>query len=68
MPARKPAVGPIRYRTQEVARVVGISSRTLLRKLQSGELPEPDRNPDNNYRLWTLSDIEVIQQILKEKR
>lgn len=54
--------------SSEVASVLGISLRTLRRKLASGDIPEPQRNPDNNYRLWRPEDVEAIrQQILTEK-
>jgi len=54
--------------TAEVASVLGISHRTLLRKLASGKLPEPARDPNNNYRQWRPEEVEAIhQQILREK-
>lgn len=54
--------------TAEVASVLGISHRTLLRKLASGKLPEPARDPKNNYRLWRPEEVESIhQQLLREK-
>jgi predicted site-specific integrase-resolvase len=52
----------------EVASVLGISYRTLLRKLVSGAIPEPARDPNNNYRLWRPEEVEAIhQQFLREK-
>lgn len=55
-------------RTAEVASVLGISHRTLLRKLASGKLLEPVRDPNNNYRLWRSEEVESIhQQLLREK-
>ena len=53
------------YRTTEVASVLGISLRTLLRKLKSGEFPEPKRDQTNNYRIWTISDIEQLRALTK---
>ena len=53
------------YRTTEVARVLGMSLRTLLRKLKSGEFPEPKRDQSNNYRIWTISDIEQLRMLIK---
>jgi len=32
--------------------------------LQDGRIPEPVRNPDNNYRLWIPQQIEAIRQEL----
>jgi predicted DNA-binding transcriptional regulator AlpA len=55
-------------KTTEVASILGISSRTLLRKLAAGKVEEPARDPKNNYRLWRPEEVEAIhQQILREK-
>ena len=55
-------------KTTEVASILGISSRTLLRKLAAGKVTEPARDPENNYRLWRPEEVEAIhQQILREK-
>lgn len=53
------------YRTSEVASILDISVRTLLRKLKSGKFPEPRRNEVNNYRVWTLRDIEYLKTVMK---
>lgn len=53
------------YRTAEVASVLGISTRTLFRKLKSGQFLEPKRDPNNNYRVWTISEIEQLNTLLK---
>lgn len=55
-------------RTTEVASVLGISSRTLLRRLAAGKFAEPTRDPNNNYRLWRPEEVEALhQQLLREK-
>ncbi len=54
--------------TMEVASILGISQRTLMRKLAAGTLPEPARDSSNNYRLWRPEEVEAIhQQLLKDK-
>ena len=53
------------YRTAEVASILGISTRTLFRKLKSGEFPEPKRDPVNNYRVWTIIEIELLGMLMK---
>jgi predicted DNA-binding transcriptional regulator AlpA len=67
--ARKPRYGSgdraLYYRTAEVASVLRISTRTLFRKLKSGEFPEPKRDPVNNYRVWTISEIEQLGNLMK---
>lgn len=55
----------LHYRTTEVASVLGISARTLLRKLKSGEFPEPKRDQSNNYRIWTINDIDQLRELMK---
>ncbi len=55
-------------RTTEVASILGISQRTLIRKLVAGMLPEPARDASNNYRLWRPEEVAAIhQQLLKDK-
>jgi predicted DNA-binding transcriptional regulator AlpA len=50
--------------TEQVAKILGISKKTLKTWLQNGKVPEPDRNPKNNYRIWTLTDVDAIRRIL----
>jgi excisionase family DNA binding protein len=61
--ARKTDRGPEYLKTREVAEILGISQRTLLRKLASGDIPEPARNPNNNYRLWRPDDVQRLYQM-----
>lgn len=64
----KPRTTSIWLRSAEVASVLGISHRTLLRKLASGKLPEPARDPANNYRQWRPEEVDSLhQQLLREK-
>ncbi len=51
------------YSTQEVADIVGITKKTLLNWLKANKIPEPDRNENNNYRIWTAGDIALIQSL-----
>jgi len=48
--------------TRQVASVLGVSINTVYRWLKSERLPEPMRDPDNNYRLWTVEDLTRIRQ------
>jgi excisionase family DNA binding protein len=52
------------YRSAQVAKILGISSRTLYRMLADGRIAEPMRNPENRYRLWTEVDIQSIREAL----
>jgi len=53
--------------TAQVAEVLGVSKKTVKNWLRAGWIPEPQRNPLNRYRLWTLQDVEAIRRILNER-
>ena len=55
------------YRSAQVARILGISPRTLYRMLTDGRIAEPMRNPDNRYRLWTEVDLQGIREALQNQ-
>jgi predicted DNA-binding transcriptional regulator AlpA len=63
----KPRKRSEKLRTSDVASILGISERTLLRKLAAGVVPEPARDRSNNYRLWRPEDVGRIQEALREK-
>jgi len=54
--------------TSEVASVLGISQRTLLRRLTAGTWPEPMRDPQNNYRVWRLTEVQMLREGLDKER
>jgi len=54
--------------SEQVASILGVSKRTLKNWLRAGKIPEPERNPANNYRLWNPSHIEAIRNILREQQ
>jgi DNA-binding transcriptional MerR regulator len=54
-----------RLKTAEVASILGISSRTLLRKLAAGVVEEPARDNANNYRLWRPEEVQVAKEKLQ---
>lgn len=54
-------------RTAEVADIIGVTKRTLKNWLRLSVIPEPERNPSNRYRLWTLDDVEAVRRFLKER-
>ncbi len=47
--------------TRQVAHELGVSLNTVYRWLKSERLPEPLRDPDNNYRLWTVEDLSRLK-------
>jgi len=54
--------------TGQVAEILGITKKTLKNWLKASLIPEPQRNPMNRYRLWTLQDIESIRRIMNERK
>jgi predicted DNA-binding transcriptional regulator AlpA len=68
MSPRKTTREPERLHSSDVAEILGISQRTLLRKLAAGVIPEPMRDPRNNYRVWRPEEVqELYQEHLREK-
>ena len=47
--------------TRQVAHELGVSLNTVYRWLKAERLPEPLRDPDNNYRLWTVEDLSRLK-------
>jgi DNA-binding transcriptional MerR regulator len=66
MASRDPAVVPY-LRTAEVADILRVTKRTLKNWLRREFIPEPQRNPANRYRLWTLEDIEAARRLLQQR-
>lgn len=54
------------YRSSQVAKILGVTPRTLYRMLGDGRIQEPMRNPDNQYRLWTDVDLQAIREGLNK--
>lgn len=48
-------------KSRQVAQILGVSLNTIYRWLKAGKIPEPYRNPENNYRIWTSEDIQQIR-------
>lgn len=51
-------------KTRQVAKILGISLNTLYRWLKAEKISEPNRDPGNNYRLWTAEDVDRIRRQL----
>jgi predicted DNA-binding transcriptional regulator AlpA len=65
MPIRVPRGTEPKLTSSEVARLLGISQRTLFRKLKDGTIPEPSRNTSNQYRQWRPDEIPQLQELLR---
>ena len=53
--------------TARVARILGITKRTLHNWIKAGKVPGPEANPNNGYLQWTMSDVEVVRNVLMEE-
>lgn len=57
----KPPSRSVRSLTSaEVAIALGVSKTTLLNWLRAGKVPEPARDPNNNYRIWTPEELAMV--------
>jgi excisionase family DNA binding protein len=54
------------YWSAQVAKILGVSVRTLYRMLADGRIPEPMKDPNNGYRVWTEVDIQAIREALEK--
>ncbi|HEC69301.1 MAG TPA: MerR family transcriptional regulator [Candidatus Omnitrophica bacterium] len=52
------------FTVKEVAQELGISKQTLLRYEKKGVFPKPGRHPINNWRRYTIREIEKLKKIL----
>jgi len=52
------------FTVKEVAKELGISKQTLLRYEKKGVFPKPARHPINNWRRYTVKEIEKPKKIL----
>ena len=53
--------------TAEAAQMIGVTKTTLKTWLRTAKVPEPERDPVNGYRLWTLVEVNEIRQKLREE-
>jgi DNA-binding transcriptional MerR regulator len=53
--------------TARVARILGITKRTLHNWIKAGKVPGPEVNPENGYLQWTMADIEAARRALMEE-
>jgi DNA-binding transcriptional MerR regulator len=53
--------------TGQVAEILGITKKTLKNWLKASLIPEPQRNPMNRYRRWTLQDVESVRRIVIDR-
>ena len=47
----------------EVAKILNCSVLTVRNREKQGKYPNPNRNPNNNYRIYTFNDVCMLQYI-----
>jgi DNA-binding transcriptional MerR regulator len=50
-----------------VARMLGITKRTLHNWVKAGRIPPPEVNPANGYLQWTMADVSMVRNVLTEE-
>jgi len=58
-------IGDLTFSRSELASILNCSALTINNREKAGKYPEPQRNPKNNYRFYTLKDVFNIQYIEK---
>lgn len=54
--------------TAEVASLIGITKQSLLNWIRQGRVIDPERNPANNYRMWSEGDVQRLREMIREKQ
>ena len=54
--------------TNEVAKLFDLPLHTIYNWLRYKKIPEPDRDPDNGYRLWSSDQIQAIRDYITEQK
>ena len=68
MASRQPLYNSNTLKSHEVAEILGITDRTLRNWLQAKKIPEPRRDPQSGFRLWSYQDVDTIRSIMGVKR
>lgn len=58
-----PGFVPPVFVRHEVAKILNCSVLTVRNREKQGKYPNPNRNPNNNYRIYTFNDICMLQYI-----
>jgi len=61
------AQSPDYLTSARVARILGITKRTLHNWIKAGKIPAPEANPENGYLQWTMTDVAVVRNVLTEE-
>ena len=59
--------GELYLSVQQVADALKVSRKTINNWIQNKVIAEPRRHPANNYRLWTIHEVEAIRLSIGER-
>ena len=54
-----------RYLIEDIERIFKITRKTYYNWERAGKIPRAKRDPMNNYRYWTESDLKKLQKVTK---
>jgi predicted DNA-binding transcriptional regulator AlpA len=54
--------------TTEVSEMFGVGRATLYRWIKEGKIPEPARDPENGWPLWSQPELDAIARVLKNRK
>lgn len=54
------------YNIQQVANILGLYKGTVVNYERKRIFPKPYRNPINNYREYSVEDINILKKILRK--
>jgi predicted site-specific integrase-resolvase len=57
-----------RLSTSEVSEMFGVPRATLNRWIKEGKIPEPARDPDNNWPIWQQPELDAISRALQNSK
>ena len=52
-----------RYSMQDIAKILGITTRSLYNWEKAGKIPKPNRDPMSNYRIYSEQDLKKLKKI-----
>ena len=54
-----------RYLIEDIEKILQITRKTYYNWEKAGKIPRAKRDPMNNYRYWTESDLKKLQKITR---
>lgn len=57
-----------RLSTTEVAEMFGVDRTTLYRWIREGKIPDPARDPDTGWPVWTQPELDAVTRAAANKK